>query len=85
MVIGNHYPEFDYERSLANLEEALARLDIPLPVVQDIEREAWSDYGTHYWPTLYLIDNRGHLRYSPIGEGSYAEIEEAIQLLISEG
>jgi thiol-disulfide isomerase/thioredoxin len=85
VVIGNHYPEFADERSLANLEEALVRLDVPYPVAQDNEREVWSDYGTLYWPTLYLIDKRGHLRYSHIGEGSYAEIEGAIQLLISEG
>jgi len=85
VVTGNHYPEFAYERSLANLEEALLRLNVPYPVAQDNEREVWSDYGTLYWPTLYLIDKRGHLRYSHIGEGSYAEIEEAIQLLISEG
>ena len=27
MVIGNHYPEFEYERSLENLEDAIVRLD----------------------------------------------------------
>jgi hypothetical protein len=35
VVIGVHYPEFEYERDLENLKEAVVRLDLPCPIAQD--------------------------------------------------
>ena len=84
MVIGNHYPEFSYERDLDNLREAIERLDIPYAVAQDNDQQTWSAYGIRYWPTLVLIDKAGRIRYTHIGEGKYAEIETAIQILLEE-
>ena len=83
-IIGNHYPEFSYERGLDNLREAVIRLEVPYAVAQDNDGETWRAYRTRYWPTLYLIDKRGDLRYSHIGEGRYEEIEAAIQALLAE-
>ena len=84
VVIGNHYPEFKHERDLNNLRAALAKLDISYPVAQDNDRATWSAYQTRFWPTLFLIDKRGHLRYTHIGEGRYEETELAIQALLAE-
>ncbi len=84
VVIGNHYPEFDYEADLGNLKEALVRLEVPYPVAQDNDRATWSAYRNRYWPTLYLIDKNGHIRYTHIGEGAYPETEAAIQALLAE-
>lgn len=84
VVIGNHFPEFGYERDLGNLKEAVGRLEIPYPVAQDNDGETWKAYNNQYWPTLYLIDRRGHIRFRHIGEGQYEEIEAAIQALLSE-
>ena len=84
VVIGNHYPEFNNERDLNNLKEALVRLDVPYPVAQDNDGETWRAYKNHYWPTLYLIDKWGRIRYKHIGEGAYAETELAIQTLLAE-
>ena len=84
VIIGNHYPEFAYEAELDNLREALVQLDVPYPIVQDNDRTNWSAFGVRYWPTLFLVDKNGHIRYQHIGEGRYAEIEEAIQILLEE-
>ena len=84
VVIGIHYPEFEYEADLDNLIEAIERLDVPYAVAQDNQREAWGAYGVRYWPTLFLIDKEGRIRYQHIGEGRDDEIEEAIQLLLEE-
>ncbi len=84
MVIGNHYPEFSYESDLDSLKEALVRLDVPYPVAQDNERKIWAAYGTRFWPTLFLIDKQGNIRYQHIGEGAYQETEAAIQSLLAE-
>ena len=84
VIIGNHYPEFQYEHELENLEQAIVDLEIPYAVAQDNERQTWGAYHNRYWPTLYLIDKWGNIRYSHIGEGKYAETERAIQALLAE-
>jgi thiol-disulfide isomerase/thioredoxin len=84
MVIGNHFPEFQYEADLGNLKAALKRLDVRYPVAQDNDGQTWRAYDTHYWPTIFLIDKRGHIRYQTIGEGAYTETEGAIRSLLAE-
>jgi thiol-disulfide isomerase/thioredoxin len=84
VVIGNHYPEFDYEADLDNLKEAIERLDVPYPVAQDNEGQTWRAYENRYWPALYLIDKRGDIRYRHFGEGMYEVTEAAIQTLLAE-
>ncbi|MEJ2012941.1 MAG: redoxin domain-containing protein [Anaerolineales bacterium] len=84
VVIGNHYPEFSYEEDLPNLKDALKRWEIEYPVAQDNDGRTWRAYSNRYWPTLYLIDKRGHLRYVHIGEGRYEETEAAIRELLTE-
>ena len=84
VIIGNHYPEFDYEADLDNLKSAVKRLDVQYAVAQDNERATWDAYGIRYWPTLIVIDKRGHIRYRHIGEGRYEETEAAIVSLLGE-
>ena len=84
VVIGNHYPEFDYEADLKDLKDAVARYGIEYPVAQDNNGDTWQAYNNHYWPALYLIDKQGRIRYVHIGEGAYAETEAAIQALLAE-
>lgn len=84
VVIGNHFPEFARERDLVNLMEAVKEWEIIYPVVQDNDGKIWRAYNTRYWPSLYLIDKKGHIRYTHIGEGNYKETEAAIQSLLAE-
>lgn len=84
VIIGNHYPEFGFESDLSNLSNAVADLNIPYPVAQDNLGETWKAYETRYWPTLFLIDKQGHIRYKHIGEVGYDSIEGAIQYLLAE-
>lgn len=84
VVIGNHYPEFSHERNLDNLTEAVIELGIAYPVAQDNDGKTWRAYQTRYWPTLFLIDKQGNIRYTHIGEGAYSETEAAIQELLIE-
>ena len=83
-MIGNHFPEFSHEKDLDNLKQAVADLDIPYAIAQDNQGETWRAYNNRYWPTLYLIDKNGHLRYIHIGEGAYTDTETAIQALLAE-
>ncbi|MDO8754879.1 MAG: redoxin domain-containing protein [Anaerolineales bacterium] len=84
VVIGNHYPEFSFEEDLTNLQAAVADYGIEYAVAQDNDGATWRAYKNRYWPTLYLIDKHGHLRYTHIGEGGYKKTEDAIQALLTE-
>jgi thiol-disulfide isomerase/thioredoxin len=83
-VIGNHFPEFQYEADLGNLTNAVKQLGLRYPIAQDNDGQTWRAYDTHYWPTIFLIDKRGHIRYQSIGEGAYPQTEAAIQSLLAE-
>lgn len=84
VIIGNHFPEFSYEKDLENLKNAIAENDIQYAVAQDNNGDTWRAYKNHYWPTLYLIDKQGHIRYVHIGEGRYKQTEENIKALLAE-
>ena len=84
VVIGNHYPEFSYERELTNLKQAVIDLNIPYAVVEDNNGTNLQAFKNNYWPTLYLIDKNGRIRYVHIGEGNTSETETAIRSLLSE-
>jgi hypothetical protein len=84
VIIGNHYPEFSYEKDLDNLKEAIEKFEIDYAVAVDNDGRTWRAYKNRYWPTLYLIDKRGHIRFVHIGEGAYGETEAAIQALLME-
>ena len=84
VIIGNHFPEFSFESDLSNLKAAVANDGIEYPVTQDNNGATWNAYHNSYWPTLYLIDKRGEIRYVHIGEGAYDEIESNIKALLAE-
>jgi thiol-disulfide isomerase/thioredoxin len=84
VMIGNHYPEFSFEEDLTNLKNAVSEYGIEYPVTQDNDGITWDAYKNRYWPTLYLIDKNGHIRYIHIGEGAYKETEANIQALLAE-
>ena len=84
VIIANHYPEFSYEASLDNLKDAVARYEIEYAVTQDNDGVTWRAYENRYWPALFLIDKKGHIRYVHIGEGRYQETEDNIRSLLQE-
>ncbi len=84
VVIGVHTPEFNYEKDLNNVKEALVRLDVPYPVALDNDWKTWRAYRNRYWPAMYLIDKAGEVRYLHIGEGDYDRTEAVIRALLAE-
>lgn len=83
-VISVHYPEFNYEREYDNVVAAAERLEVEYPIAIDNDRLTWGAYYQRYWPTRYLIDKNGRIRYKHIGEGAYEETEAAIVQLMAE-
>ncbi len=38
------------------------------PVVIDNDKRIWNAWGNSMWPSLYLIDKKGYVRYAWYGE-----------------
>jgi thiol-disulfide isomerase/thioredoxin len=84
VTVGVHSPEFGFEKNHANVKDAVKRFGITYPVIIDSDHGTWNAYENNYWPRFYLIDTQGYIRYDHIGEGSYDQIEKAIQSLVAE-
>lgn len=83
-VIGVHTPEFTFAQYESNVERGIREFGLTYPIVIDSNREIWKAFANRYWPTKYLLDKEGYLRYGHFGEGGYRECEEAIQELLRE-
>ena len=83
-VIGVHSPEFDEERVVENLRREVASLGIRYPVLTDNDYQTWKAYGVEAWPTIFLLDKQGRIRWKHVGEGAYDETERQIQKLLAE-
>ena len=84
VVIGMHTPEFSFEKERDNVIEAARRFGLEYPIAQDNDFVTWRAFDNIYWPSKYLFDRNGVIRYTHIGEGAYEETERMIQQLLAE-
>jgi uncharacterized protein (DUF2147 family)/peroxiredoxin len=84
VVVGVHTPETPAEALPETVDRAVKRWKLQYPIAQDNDYETWKAYGNHYWPAVYLIDAKGRIALRNYGEGSYDDIETAIQELLRE-
>ena len=88
-VIGIHTPEFEHEKVRANIEEKIKKYNLTHPSMMDNDFAYWKALGNRYWPSFYLIDKKGNIRYLHIGEMHEGDkralaVERDIQTLLSE-
>jgi thiol-disulfide isomerase/thioredoxin len=83
-VIGVHTPEFTFAQYESNVERGIRESGLTYPIVVDSNREIWTAFANRYWPTKYLLDKDGYLRWGHFGEGGYNECEQVIQELLRE-
>ncbi len=84
VVIAVHSPEFSYEKEVPQVKTYVQKNNIPYAVPIDNEFRNWRRYKNRYWPTLYVIDKKGTIQYTRIGEGGYEQTEQTIQRLLAE-
>jgi hypothetical protein len=82
--VGVHSPQFPFAKDPANVSDVIEKFGIRYPVVLDNEFLTWSAFRVRLWPTKFLIDKNGFIRYRQEGEGFYQDFEHAIQLLLTE-
>ena len=83
-IVGVHSPELSEERQVENVRREVASLGIKYPVVTDNDYSTWNAYDVSAWPTVFLVDKAGRIRWMHVGEGAYGETERMIQELLAE-
>ena len=83
-IIGVHTPESDLERNVDDVRHEVEALGIKYPVVTDNDYSTWKAYGVEAWPTLFVLDKQGRVRWTHVGEGGYDETERVIKELQAE-
>ncbi len=83
VVIGVHTPRVDYEKDIVQLRQAVERLGITFPVVVDNREKIFRDYLCDLWPSQFVIDQKGIVRYSHGGVGRYDDMENVVQELLN--
>ena len=84
IIVGVHYPEFDFERDVDAVVEAAKKYGLDYAIAQDNMGGTWRAYDNEYWPPLYLIDRQSNIRYIHIGEGDYEETDRKIRQMLAE-
>ena len=64
--------------------QAVEKHELEYPVVEDNNFTTRRLFGNRYWPTKFLFDANGKMRFRHIGEGAYQETELAIRVLLEE-
>jgi peroxiredoxin len=89
-VIGIQTPETSNERSPKNIAAAAEKEGFRFPVIMDLENKNWDAWGNTMWPTVYVIDKRGYIRFWWQGELNWQgatgdkQIESLVETLLDE-
>ena len=79
VVIGVHTPESEGEHDVAEVAKKAKENGLEYPIVIDNDIQIWKDWGNRWWPSTYLIDKHGFVRYRWDGELNWKETKgEAI-------
>ncbi len=85
VIVGVHSPEFEFEKDLGSIRQAMRQYGVVWPVAVDSNMKTWDAYNNAYWPAFYLVDRSGRIRYVHFGEGEYDRTDAVIQALLKEG
>ncbi len=67
-LIGVHTPETPSEANPARIRQHIRHEGVKYPILIDSDSKNWDRWNQQFWPTIYLIDKRGKIRYRWEGE-----------------
>lgn len=82
VVIGVHAPEFEFGKSVENIERGVRDHGLRYPVALDNDFTVWRAVDNFAWPAKYLFDADGRFVDRWIGEGAYDAVESEIRRLL---
>jgi thiol-disulfide isomerase/thioredoxin len=82
VIVGVHSPEFEFEKDVGNVRQAIQHYNVTWPVAIDPQMATWNAYNNQYWPAEYLVDRSGAVVHTHFGEGEYDVTEQKIRDLL---
>ena len=83
-VIGVHSPKFIAEQDTKSVRQAILRLNVGHPVVNDRDFRAWQEYAVRAWPTLMFVDPEGKVIGKHEGEFVPEQFDALIGAMVRE-
>lgn len=83
-IVGVHSPRFKFEKQDGHLAGVVRSLGLRFPVLRDDALSTASDYNNRFRPAKYLIDAKGTIRATAVGEGGYDRVEKQIRTLLTD-
>jgi peroxiredoxin len=74
-VIGVHTPETAAEKVIESVRRKVQANGMKYPVAVDGSSKTWRAWGNRYWPSVYLIDKKGKVRYRWEGELNWRDVK----------
>jgi cytochrome c biogenesis protein CcdA/thiol-disulfide isomerase/thioredoxin len=84
VIVSIHTPGYVEARLEKNVKAAIDRYAITYPVAMDNDWKTFDAYKNNYWPTEFLIDKNGYIRFHHEGGGENEKIEQAVVNLLEE-
>ena len=84
VILGIHTPETAGERDVERIKSQAAKNGLKFPIAVDNGAENWQAWHNRSWPTVYVVDRKGVVRYGWEGELNYngAKGEETVRKTI---
>ncbi len=80
LIVGIHTPETAAEHDVARLEAKVKEAGFAFPILVDNQRRNWNAWGNSMWPSVYLVDRQGRIRFWWYGELNWQGQEGEKQL-----
>ena len=68
LIVGIHTPEFDHEHDREKVVKKCEEFMVTHPVMMDNDFAYWKALRNRYWPTFYVVDQKGNVQGVFIGE-----------------
>ncbi len=81
VVLGMHTPETKDEYNIEALRKSVAKRQLEYLIAVDNRHVNWKAWGNNMWPSTYLIDKQGFVRYWWYGELNWrnAHLDRQVQ------
>jgi len=85
-VIGIQTPETRAESDPMLVKRAATERGFEFPVLIDLQHANWNAWGNTMWPTVYVVDKSGYIRFWWQGELNWqgATVDKTIEKLVDE-
>lgn len=67
-ILGIHTPETPGERDVSSIRKKAQESGLSFPIAVDGSLKNWQAWGNGMWPSVYVVDKRGYVRYWWYGE-----------------